>query len=174
MPSAIKVKKVSEIKDLLKNVKALYLVDFSKLNVPEITELRRKVKSKKGILKVVNNRLAKIALREAGIQVTDDFFKGQNALLLAYDDPVEPLKETYEFIKEIKKGEIKEGIIIGKGIYKREEVINIAKLPPLKELRAKFIQTINMPIFGTIMNLKGILFKFIIILKNIEEKKKNL
>lgn len=174
MPSAIKIKKVSEIKNILKDIKALYFIDFSKLNVPEITELRKRVKNKKGILKVVNNRLAKIALKETGIEVKDDFFKGQNALLLAYDDPVEPLKEVYEFIKEIKKGEIKEGIIIGKGIFKREEVINIAKLPPLKELRRKFIQTINMPVFGIVTNLKGILFKFLIILKSIEEKKKNL
>jgi len=174
MPSALKIKKVSEIKDVLTDISALCLLDFSKLNVPEITELRRKVKSKKGILKVVNNRLAKIALKETGVEIPDDFLREQNALLLAYDDPVEPLKEAYEFIKEIKKGEIKEGIIIGKGIYKREEVINIAKLPPLKELRGKLIQTINMPIFGITMNLKGFLFKFLIILKNIEEKKKNL
>ncbi|MEO0275320.1 MAG: 50S ribosomal protein L10 [candidate division WOR-3 bacterium] len=174
MPSAVKIKKVSEIKEILKGAKALYLIDFSKLNVPEITELRRKVKSKKGILKVVNNRLAKIALKETGIEIPDDFLRGQNALLLAYDDPVEPLKEAYEFIKEIKKGEIKEGVIIGKGVYKREEVINIAKLPSLKELRTKVIQNLYTPIFGVLMNLKGILFNLLIVLKSIEEKKKNL
>jgi large subunit ribosomal protein L10 len=173
MPSLLKVKKVSEIKEILKGIKALYLMDFSGLNVPEITELRRKIKKKKGILKVVNNRIFKIALKESGISFPEEFLRGQNAVILAYEDPVEPLKEAYEYIREIKKGELKEGMIIGIGIYGKGEIINIAKLPPLKELRTKTVILLNSPILNMVMRLKGILLKLLIVLKNIE-KNKNL
>ena len=103
MPSLLKTKKVSEIEEILKGAKALYLMDFSRLNVPEITELRRKIKKRKGLLKVVNNRIFKIALKKAGLSFPEEFLTGQNAVILAYDDPVEPLKEVYEYIREIKK-----------------------------------------------------------------------
>ena len=173
MPSLLKTKKVSEIEEILRGAKALYLMDFSRLNVPEITELRRKIKKRKGLLKVVNNRIFKIALKKAGLSFPEEFLTGQNAVILAYDDPVEPLKEAYEYIREIKKGELKGGMIIGIGIYRKEEIINIAKLPSLKELRGKTLILLKSPILNTVMRLKGILLKLLIVLKNIE-KNKNL
>lgn len=174
MPSAIKIEKVSKLREILKNAKAVYLLDFTGLNVPEITELRQKIKNKNALLRVVNNRLARIALEEEGLGELGEKLTGPNAFLIAYEDVVEPLKEAYEFLKEIKKGEIKGGILKGARAYSRDEIINLAKLPSLKELRAKTVQVLNTGIYSFIWHLKGIIFNFLIVLKKIEEKNKNL
>lgn len=174
MPSTTKINKVSSLKDIFKDAKAIYLVDFTGLTVPEITELRQKIKDKNGLLKVVNNRLAKIALEETGFKEINEKLTGPNALLITYEDVIAPLKEAYEFLKELKKGALKEGIIKGAKIYTKEEIISLAKLPSAGELRAKAVQVLNAPIAMLVWNLKGVLSKLVYILKNLEEKNKNL
>ncbi len=50
MPSLHKIKLVENYKELIKGAKAIYVVDFKGLNVPEITILREKIKESKGLL----------------------------------------------------------------------------------------------------------------------------
>jgi large subunit ribosomal protein L10 len=170
MPSLQKVKLVENYKELLKDVKAIYVVDFTGFNVPEMTVLRKKIRESKGLLKVGKNRLFKIALKDQKIEGLDDFLVGVSALLIAYDDPIEPLKAFYEFSKETGKGVIKGGYIEGRVISK-EDVNVLAKLPPRIVLIQNLLSRLQGPVYGLLFTLNGLLRNLVYVLSEIKNKK---
>jgi large subunit ribosomal protein L10 len=170
MPSAHKIELVKTYKELLKDAKAFYVVDFSGINVPEMTELRRSIREKNGILKVGKNRLFKVALKELNIDGLEEVFEYPCALLIAYDDPIEPLKVFYEFMKEKGKGELKGGYVEGRALSK-EETIELSKLPPKEILVGKLLSSLNSSVFGLVFVLNTLLRNLVYVLSEIKNKK---
>ncbi len=170
MPSLHKIKLVENYKELIKGAKAIYVVDFKGLNVPEITILREKIKESKGLLKVGKNRLFKIILKENKIEGFDDFLSGISALLFAYEDPVEPLKVFYEFSNEKEKGAVKGGYIEGR-IIGKEEISALAKLPSRSVLIQNLVSGLQSPMYGFLFVLNGLLRSFLYVLNEIKNKK---
>ena len=71
MPTSEKVDKVEELTVALSNA-AIYLADFTGLDVAKVTGLRDKLRDAEVGYQVVKNRLAKRAAAEAGISGLDD------------------------------------------------------------------------------------------------------
>ncbi len=170
MPKPEKIKKVEELKELLKDAKGLYLADFTGLSVPEITELRRRMREKNVVFKVVKNTLAKIAFEEIGYKEIKDFLVGPNALVISYDDPIESVKIFFNFKKEFEKGEVKVGYIEG-NILSKEDLEKLSKLPGKDELRAKVIGVLYSPLYSLAVNLKGLMNKLVWTLEAIKNAK---
>ncbi|MEN3044589.1 MAG: 50S ribosomal protein L10 [Candidatus Hydrothermales bacterium] len=170
MPSKQKVNVVENYQKILCNAKAIYVVDFKGLNVSEMNELRIKVKKENGQIKVGKNRLFKIALSRSQITGIDEFLKNVSALLIAYNDPITPMKVFYEFIKEKGKGEIKGGYIEGKKVG-RNEVEIIAKLPPKNVLIQNLMSKVQGPLYGFVFVLNGLIRNLLYALNEIKNKK---
>jgi len=170
MPSLQKVKLVESYKELLKEAGAIYVVDFTGFNVPETVVVRRKIKESKGLLKVGKNRLFKIALKEQKIEGLDEFLTSASALLIAYEDPLEPLKAFYEFSKEKGKGGIKGGYIEGRVISK-EDINVLAKLPSRAILIQNLLSRLKGPFYGLVFTLNGLLRSLLYVLDEIKKKK---
>ena len=66
MPTSEKVDKVEELTAALSNARAIYLADFTGLDVAKVTGLRNKLRDAEVGYQVVKNRLAKRAAAEAG------------------------------------------------------------------------------------------------------------
>ena len=64
------------------------LVDYKGLNVPQVTELRRQLRSAKASYKVVKNTLAKRALKGTSFEALDVHFAGTTAVAYTATDPV--------------------------------------------------------------------------------------
>ena len=61
MPTKQKITAVEEVETLLKDSKAVYFADFTGIDVPAFTDLRRQLHSEDVTFTVVKNRLAKLA-----------------------------------------------------------------------------------------------------------------
>ena len=61
MPTADKIEKVSELTEKLRGANAIYLADFTGLDVASVTELRNQLREASIEYHVVKNRLAKLA-----------------------------------------------------------------------------------------------------------------
>lgn len=170
MPRPEKIEEVKKLKELLKDSKAIYLADFTGLTVSEITELRKRLKEKGYIFKVVKNTLMKIALNEVGKEGITEFLVGPNAIIVTYDDVVEPVKIVYEFQKEFQKASIKTGLLEDK-VLKKEEIDALSKLPGLGELRAKVVGSLKSPMAGLVFTLKGVISSLVLTLQTIKKKK---
>ena len=173
VPRPEKVKKVEELKALMEKAKAIYLVDFTGLNVAEITELRSRLK-KKGIhFEVVKNTLTRIALRELKLDEFAEILVGPNSIIVSMEDPVEPVKIISEFKEEFEKPEFRGGYVFGR-LFDKEGIEVLGKLPPLQDLRAHMVGTIKAPLQGLVWTLKGLLTKLVLDLKSLQRKKEEV
>nr|MDP6619727.1 50S ribosomal protein L10 [Nitrospinota bacterium] len=79
MATAVKEKKVAEIRERFENARGAILADFRGLNVSEITELRRTLKANQAEMRVVKNRLVRLAVRETPFSILEKEFQGPTA-----------------------------------------------------------------------------------------------
>jgi large subunit ribosomal protein L10 len=92
MPTSEKVDKVEELTAAMSNAKAIYLADFTGLDVAKVTGLRNKLREAEVGYQVVKNRLAKRAAAEAGISGLDEHLIGPTAIAFTNEDPIAPAK----------------------------------------------------------------------------------
>src|SRR5213080_2980423 len=85
---ADKVAELERLEAAFKGSDTAILVDYKGLNVPQVTELRRQLRSAKATYKVVKNTLAKRALKGTSFEALDKFFEGTTAVACTATDPV--------------------------------------------------------------------------------------
>ncbi len=172
MPTPEKVAVVDELTALLKKAKGVYLTDFSGLDVPAITQLRKQLRQEDISYLVVKNRLAKLAVKEAGVDGLHDMLVGPTGLVCSQTDAVAPARLLTKFA-ETKQGKpvIKAGYIEGR-VYVNNQLEMLAKLPPREILLAQMVTAMQSPIAGLVFTLNGILQKLVGTLHAIAEKKK--
>jgi large subunit ribosomal protein L10 len=120
------------------------LVDYKGLDVPQVTELRRRLRSVKASYKVVKNTLAKRALKGTSFEALDSFFVGSTAVAYTATDPVALAKTLTAFAKTAPAVTIKAAVLQGRAI-KPAEVTDLANLPGKPELYGKLLFVLQAP-----------------------------
>lgn len=116
---------------------------YSGLTVAEMTGLRSKLREQGGHLKVIKNRLAKIALDGKGGDAAQSLFQGPVAIAFS-PDPVAASKVVADYSKENEKLVLIGGIM-DETVLDANGVQALAKLPSLDQLRGKLIGLIQAP-----------------------------
>lgn len=116
---------------------AVIVTQYSGLSVAELTGLRTKLRENGGSLKVVKNRIAKVALAGLGGDAAADLFKGPVAIAYAAD-PTVPAKATSEFAKGNDKLKLIGAIMDGE-VMDAAGVGALASLPSREELIATVV-----------------------------------
>ncbi len=141
----LKQQVVAEIKEKLEKTQSLVLYDYRGLTVAEVTELRNQCR-KAGVEYVVyKNTLVSLALKELGVEGADAMLKGPTAFAFGMTDAVAPAKILTEFVKKVKKTEIKGGLLENQ-VLDVAGVQALADLPPKEVLIAKMMGSLNAPI----------------------------
>ncbi|MCD6308957.1 MAG: 50S ribosomal protein L10 [Candidatus Latescibacteria bacterium] len=148
----------------------VYLMDFTGLNVAEMTQLRRQLREASVSMRVVKNTLAKRALDQLGIAVLDDYIVGPIGVVWSQEDPVSPARVLLKFIGDKQKGSVRVGIVDG-ALVTEDDIKTISKLPTKNELRAKLAMTLNMPMVKLARVFNALPTKFARTVKALEEKK---
>ena len=120
------------------------LVDYKGLNVPQVTELRRQLRTAKASYKVVKNTLARRALEGTSFEPLAQFFVGTTAVAYSGEDPVALAKVLTTFAKTAPALQIKAAVVQGRAI-KPAEVTDLASLPGKPELYAKLLFVLQAP-----------------------------
>jgi large subunit ribosomal protein L10 len=120
------------------------LIDYKGLNVPQVTELRRQLRTAKASYKVVKNTIAKRALKGTRFEPLSPFFVGTTAVAYTATDPVLLAKTLTTFAKTAPMVSIKAAVVQGRSI-KPTEVIDLASLPGKPELYAKLLFVLQSP-----------------------------
>src|SRR3982074_3065339 len=85
---ADKVVELEQIEKAFKGSDSAILVDYKGMNVPQVTELRRQLRSAKAGYKVVKNTIARRALKGTSFEVLEKHFEGTTAVAYTSTDPV--------------------------------------------------------------------------------------
>ena len=143
MDRAEKRELVTGLNDAFKGAGSVVVAHYAGITVAQMNDLRTKMRSAGGTVKVAKNRLARIALQGTGSEGIIDLFKGQT--LVAYsDDPITAPKVASDFAKGNEKLIILGGAM-GSTALNADGVKALAALPSLDELRARLVGMIATP-----------------------------
>jgi len=134
MDKAGKQAALKDLEGIFADAGAVIVTQYSGLSVADLTELRAKLREGDGQLKVVKNRIAKIALAGKGGDAAADLFKGPVAIAFAAD-PTVPAKATSEFAKENDNLKLVGAIMDGE-VMDAAGVGALASMPSREELIA--------------------------------------
>jgi large subunit ribosomal protein L10 len=148
----------------LSRSQAVILTDYRGLPVTELNQLRNKMREAESGYHVVKNRLAKLALKEAGLPVLEELLQGPTAIGFCYEDVVAPAKVLTDYAKESKVLTIKGGIL-GERVIDVQAISALADLPPRDVLLAQLLSNIQSPMTGLVNVLNGTLRGLVNVLK---------
>jgi len=138
-----KKKFVKDYKDILNNVGILVVTHYSGLKTTQTDELRLKINEVGGKFIIVKNSLMKIILKDHKSKEFKSLFNGPVALAYS-EDEVSAAKVAVNFSKENEKLLILGGIS-GDKFLEQKDVLEIALLPSLDEIRTKLVSLIQTP-----------------------------
>jgi large subunit ribosomal protein L10 len=133
---ATKAKKhqvVGELDTFFADAKVAVVADLSGFTVAELTQFRRKLAAEKAKCRIGKNTLVKIATREGAFSEIEKLAKGPTAIVVGYEDPAGPAKATVDYLKALKKGSVKGGVLEGK-LISADDVKGLAELPSKEQL----------------------------------------
>ncbi len=158
---------VQEMKERLESSQSAVLVDYRGLNVTEATKLRRRLREAGCEFKIAKNTLVSLAAGQAGLDGLKPFLEGQMAIAFG-TDPVAPAKILSGFIQEIKKMEIKAGVLEGQ-VIDVGGVKELAELPSREVLLAKILGGMQTPLYGFAGVLQGTLRSLVYALEAVRQ-----
>ena len=111
---------------------SVVLAEYSGMTVAEMTELRAKLREKGATIRVVKNRLAKLAMKGKAFEAAGTMFTGPVAIAYA-EDMISAPKVTVEFAKDVKPFNVIGGFM-GDEIFEEAGIVALSKLPSREEL----------------------------------------
>ena len=129
MDRAQKAEAVKELEAIFDGAGSVVMAEYSGMTVAEMEELRAKLREQGASIRVVKNRLAKIAMKGKSFEAAGDMFKGPVAIAWA-DGMIDAPKVTVNFAKDNEAF----GIIGG---FMGEEVFDISGIEALSKLPSR-------------------------------------
>jgi large subunit ribosomal protein L10 len=132
MDRSQKEEAVKALEEIFDGAGSVVLADYSGMTVAEMTDLRAKLREQGATIRVVKNRLAKIALKGRPFEAAAEKFTGPVAIAWA-EDMISAPKVAVEFAKDSDAFEITGGFM-GEEIFGADGIVALSKLPSREEL----------------------------------------
>ena len=148
---------VADLTELLSNSKMVVYAKYEGLTVAELQELRKMAREANVKIKVVKNRLVKVAMKEiAAYKNTDSSgLTGQLLYALGTDEDFDSAKVLTKFAKTHAKMELLGGFNGEGTTLSKEEVTTLGSLPTKNELIAQVVDTLLSGINGVVSALEN-------------------
>ena len=169
MPGIEKQLMLKEIKSTLEG-NDVFFTNFSKVSVEAFGQLRQSISDNacKGV--VVKNTIARIALKELGMEETLPAIDGSVLLVASGNEPQKISKELVDFAKKQEAFTLKGAVIDGQ--FRPSSYVNaLAKLPSREQLIASVVVGIKAPITNFVLGLNSLLRSFVVVLNEVSKKK---
>jgi large subunit ribosomal protein L10 len=148
---------VADLTELLDSSKMTVFARYQGLTVAELQELRRAARENGVKIKVVKNRLVKVAMGEIAVYKDTDTtgLTGQLLYAVSDSDEVAPAKVLANFAKEHEALQIAGAFNDAGGNLSEDEIKALAALPSKNELIAQVVAQLLSPITDSISGLSG-------------------
>jgi large subunit ribosomal protein L10 len=127
-----KAEMVKALEGIFDSSGSVVMAEYSGMTVAEMTDLRAKLREKGATIRVVKNRLAKIALKGKPFEEAANMFSGPVAIAYA-EDMISAPKVAVEFAKDSDAFSIIGGFM-GEEIFDTAGIEGLSKLPSREEL----------------------------------------
>lgn len=148
---------VSELSELLESSKMTAFASYQGLTVEDMSNLRAEARANNSHVKVVKNRLFKLAVSD-NKQLSDadlDALSGQLVYVFSDDDEVIPAKILANFSKTNPILNIVGALSADGKVLNESETVALANLPSKNESIAQLLNTLSSPLDGIMSGLSG-------------------
>ena len=132
---------IDEMAKRFENSKAVMITHYQGLTMPQLDELRSKMREHGIIFKITKNRITKLALEKTKCKDLSKYFNGPTAVAFG-EDAIMSARILSKFAKGNENLKLLGGIMNNE-ILDQAGVQNVANLPTLDEARAKIIGILN-------------------------------
>ncbi len=147
-----------------------FLVGYQGITVPQVTELRNRVRNSGGEYVVVKNTVALRAIDSKALAQLKEHFVGPTAVVFSAKDPVALAKALTDSVKDMPALQFKAGMVEGRAIG-AEQIKDIASLPSREALIAKLLFLLQSPIVRLARVLAAVPQSFVSVLDQVRKQK---
>ncbi|MBA4390505.1 MAG: 50S ribosomal protein L10 [Syntrophus sp. (in: bacteria)] len=165
-----KEKVVQELGSKLRELKYLFLAEYSGMTVAQITRLRRELRNVDTEFTVIKNSLLKIASKGTKAEALQDKFDGPNAIISIYKDPTGAARVVAGIAKEVPSLKLKAGYLDGL-VITAEDILRLATIPSREVLLAKLVGILKGQPARLVYALSGNINKLMLVLNSIKNQK---
>lgn len=160
---------LNDLKEKIEKQKSVVFMDFTKVNVKGLTELRKKMKESDCEFKVAKKTLIQKAFEGSSTKVGDSVreMQGEIALGFGYSDEVSVFKVSGDFSKTNENFKVLGGLI-GDDVFGDDKAKVLSELPTKQELLARMVGSIGAPISGFVNALGGNIRNLVYVLNAIK------
>ena len=159
MPSKIILEKkqqaVAELAERIKNSVSGVLVNYQGITVEDDTAMRKALREAGVKYMVVKNSLTGRACEEVGYGEMKKYLVGMTAIAISENDAVAPAKVLKKYAEKVESFKILAGYLDG-AVIDEKTVNELADIPNKETLVAKFLGSIQAPLYGLAYALQAI------------------
>ena len=161
---------ISEVKEMMENSSAIFLTDYSGINVEDISELRNQFRNEGVKYKVYKNTLFKKALAESNkYEKLADHLVGMTGFAFADENPIAPAKIIKKYFDKHEKLSLK-ACYIEDEYFDGDRLAELASLPSKNDLIASIIGSINSPASGIVGAIAAVTRDLVSVIDEISKK----
>jgi len=161
---------VEEISEKIKGAKSVVLVDYNKLTVAEVSELRVKCKKAGCEYKVYKNTLVRKALNELGFNQFDNDLNGPTAVTFGADETA-AAKVMVAAAKDYDGKITLKSAFVDNAYVDKNGIKALATMPSKEELVAKMLGSMQAPLANFAGVLSNLLSGIVRVLNGVAKSK---
>ena len=146
---------VAEMRDRLENSQALFLADFTGLDVKALTTLRRELKNANSEFLVVKNRLLRRAMAETDMPDISTYLTGPTGIVFGDDTVVGAAKVVVDFAKENDDKPVFKVGVLDSSVLEPDQIVQVSSLPSREELLSQVAGVLGGPMSAFVAALGG-------------------
>jgi large subunit ribosomal protein L10 len=163
---------IAEIAANIDESQAVFAVDYRGISVPQVAELRSKLREADATFKVVKNSLTERAADEVGATTLKDLLEGPTALTFVRGDIATAAKAVADYGRATQLLPFKGGLMDGAAIDP-EQIRSLSRLPSREVLYGQLVGVVASPIGGLVRTLSALVSGLAVALEQVREKKES-
>jgi len=161
---------IAEIATNIDESQAIFAVDYRGISVPQVAELRAKLREADASFRVVKNSLTERAADETGKPELKAFLEGPTALTFVRGDAALAAKAVADYARATQLLPFKGGLMDG-GEVDAEQIRAISRLPSREALYGQLVGVVASPISGLVRTLGALVGGLAVALGQVREQK---
>jgi large subunit ribosomal protein L10 len=163
---------IAEIAAHIDESQAVFAVDYRGISVPQVAELRAKLRESDATFRVVKNSLTERAADQVGAETLKALLEGPTALTFVRGDIATAAKAVADYGRATQLLPFKGGLMDGAAIDP-EQIRSLSRLPSRELLYGQLVGVVASPISGLVRTLGALVSGLAVALEQVREKKES-
>jgi large subunit ribosomal protein L10 len=163
---------IEEIATHIDESHAIFAVDYRGITVPQVAELRAKLRDADATFKVVKNSLTERAADQAGAETLKDYLAGPTALTFVRGDVATAAKAIADYAKATQLLPFKGGLMDG-AVLDVDQLRSLSRLPSRDVLYGQLVGVVASPVGGLVRSLAALVGGLASALGQVQQKKES-